>query len=87
MGALRWDGRDARACIENRFRILARLNGFKHDGPEHDVFLARSLVVKLKHARDKSRGLAAVIQSRIERGQSAVGRDDVSREKFFIQDG
>jgi len=53
---------------------------------EHGVFLARSSVVQLKHAQDKSCGLAAVIQSRIERGQRAVGRDDVSRETIVISD-
>ena len=42
MGALRWDGRDARLHIENRFRILARLYGFTPDEPEHEVNLARS---------------------------------------------
>ena len=34
---------------------------------EHDVFLARSLVVKLKHAQNKFCGLTAVIQSRNRR--------------------
>ena len=43
--------------------------------------------MQLKHAQDKSCGLAAVIQARIGRGQSAVGRGIVSRETFFIQGG
>jgi len=43
--------------------------------------------VQLKHAQDKSCGLAAEIQARIERGQSAVGHDDVSRETIVISSG
>ena len=31
MGALRWDGRDARFRIENRFRILAHFCRFRHN--------------------------------------------------------
>ena len=66
--------------------IFAGLCRFNPDEPEHGVFPARSSVVQLKHARDKSRGLAAVIQARIERGQRAVGRNDVSRETIVISD-
>ncbi|MBQ3862396.1 MAG: hypothetical protein II779_17885, partial [Clostridia bacterium] len=35
-------------------------------------------------AQNKFCGLAAVIQARMERGQSAGGRDDVSRETIVI---
>ncbi len=66
--------------------ILAGRFRFNPDEPEHGGNLARSSVVQLKHAQDKSCGLAAVIQSRIERGQRAVGRDDVSRETIVISD-
>ena len=72
-------GGDARFCIEKRFSLFAQFCRFKSDEPENGANLARSSHVLLKHAQDKSCGLAAVIQSRIERGQSAVGRGDVSR--------
>ena len=42
MGALRWDSEDARACIENRFRILARFFKFNPDEPVRGDNLARS---------------------------------------------
>ena len=60
--------------------IFADFFKFRPDEPERGDNLARSVFVQLKHAQDKSCGLAAVIQSRIEKGQSAGGRDDVSRE-------
>ena len=60
---------------------------FNPDEPENEANLARSVFVQLKHAQDKSCGLTAVIQARIGRGQSAVGRGIVSRETFFIQGG
>ena len=68
MGALRWDGRDARLCIENRFCIPARLFGFNPDEPEHGANPARSPVVQLNPCTGQARGLAAVIQSRIGKG-------------------
>jgi len=87
MGALRWDGWDARFCIENRFTLYARFCRLQIGRAEHEGFLARSVFVQLKHAQDKSCGLTAVIQARIGRGQSAVDRGIVSRETFFIQGG
>jgi hypothetical protein len=45
--------------------IPARSFLFNPDEPENEANLARSVFVQLKHARDKSRGLAAVIQARI----------------------
>ena len=83
MGALRWDGRDARYCIENRFFLFARFCRFRRDEPENEVNLARSLFLKLKHAQDKSCGLAAVIQARMERGQSAE-EDAMFHVKQFL---
>ena len=56
MGALRplrRDSGDARACIENRFRIPARFFKFYPDEPEREDNLARSVVVQSKHARSK----------------------------------
>jgi len=64
--------------------IPARLNRFRNDEPKHEANLARSVFVELKHARSKLLGLAAVIQSRIERRQSRGGRNDVSRETIVI---
>ena len=83
MGALRWDGRDARLRIENLFSIPARLYGFNTDESKHGVNLARSPVVQLKHAQDKSCGLAAEIQARMEGGQCAE-KDAVFHVKQFL---
>ena len=67
--------------------IFAGPYRFRHDEPEHGVLLARSVFGKLKHAQDKSCGLAAVIQSRIERRQRAVDWDGVSRETIVNSGG
>ena len=80
MGALRWDGRDARTFIENRFTLFARFCRLQIGRAEHGVNLARSLFVQPKHAQDKSCGLTAEIQSRIGRGQCAGFPVIVSRE-------
>ena len=64
--------------------IPAGMDRFKPDEPENEANLARSSVVKPKHAQNKFCGLAAVIQSRIERRQSRGGRNDVSRETIVI---
>ena len=63
--------------------VLKSVNGaipagffrFKPDEPGHGANRARSVFVQLKHA---------VIQSRIEKGQSAGDRDDVSCETIVI---
>ncbi len=55
----------------------------RFDESKHGVNPARPLFGQPKHAQDKSCGLTAEIQARMERGQSAVGRDDVSRETVF----
>ena len=60
--------------------IFAGLYGLQLERVEHGANPARSSVVQLKHAQDKSCGLAAVIQSRIERGQCAGFLPYVSRE-------
>ena len=83
MGALRWDSEDARFCIENRFTLFARFCRLQIGRAKHGDNLARSLFVQPKHAQDKSCGLTAEIQARIERGQSRGGRDDVSRETIL----
>ncbi|MBQ5356281.1 MAG: hypothetical protein IIU08_10475 [Clostridia bacterium] len=62
--------------------IFAGLYGLQLERAEHGANPARSSVVQLKHAQDKSCGLAAVIQSRIERGQCAGFLPNVSRETF-----
>ena len=67
MGALRWDGRDARYCIENQSTLFAHFCRFRRDEPENEANPARSSHVRLKHAQDKSCGLAAEIQARIRR--------------------
>ena len=53
MGALRWNGRDARFCIENRFSIFAHLDRFRNHEPGHGVNPAQSVFVKLKHVQNK----------------------------------
>ena len=58
---------DARFCIENRSTLFAHFCRFRHDEPENGANLARSSHVRLKHARSKLLGLAAVIQARIGR--------------------
>ena len=68
MGALRWDSGDARFC---RLQIGRAEHG---DNP------ARSVFVQPKHAQDKSCGLTAVIQSRMEREQCA--EDDM---RFHVE--
>ena len=55
--------------------------------PEHGGIPARSVCVQPEHAQDKSCGLTAEIQARMERGQRAGGRDDVSRGTIVISDG
>ena len=75
MGTLRWNGRDARFCIENRFTVFARFCRLQIGRARHGDNLARSVFGKLKHAQDKSCGLAAVIQSRIRRCRVFVYRD------------
>ena len=67
--------------------IPARLNRFRNDEPKHEVNLARSSVVKLKHAQNKFCGLAAVIQSRMEGGQSAEEDGVFHVKHYFVQDG
>ena len=57
MGALRWDGRDARGVQPGNGAIFAGFCKFKLDEPENEANLARSVVMQSKHARDKSRGL------------------------------
>ena len=47
--------------------IFAGFCKFKPDEPEREDNLARSVIVQLKHAQDKSCGLAAEIQARIRR--------------------
>ena len=84
MGALRWDSRGRAGVQLEDGAVLAHFFRFRHNKPKHEVNLARSSVVKLKHAQNKFCGLAAVIQSRIEKGQSAGDRDDVSRETIAI---
>ena len=86
MGALRWDLRDARTCIENCFTLFAHLDRFRH-GERNMEASSRGLLSCSRNMRRQVCGLAAVIQARIGRGQSAGGRDDVSRETFSIQGG
>ncbi len=60
------DSEDARTCIENRFTVFAGIYRFNPDEPEHDVNLARSVFVQLKHA---------VIQARIGKGTKCRGSE------------
>ena len=59
-----WGTRD---LVAGKWGDLRGLIPIQTGRAEHGVFLARSLVVKLKHAQDKSCGLTAVIQARIWR--------------------
>jgi len=70
MGALRWES-GGRAVLKRKHKAIpAYFFRFRHDEPKHGVLLARSSVVKLKHAQTSLRA-SPVIQSRIEKGQSA----------------
>ena len=51
----------------------------KPDEPEHEENLARSLFVLPKHARNKFRGLAAEIETRIQKGLNHNFPRNVSR--------
>ena len=86
MGALRWDGRDARTCIENCFTLFAHLDRFRH-GERNMEASSRGLLSCSRNMRRQVCGLAAVIQSRIGRGQSAEEDAVFHAEHFFIQDG
>ena len=74
---------DARACIEKRFTLFADLYRINPDEPKHGDNLARSSVVQLKHAQDKSCGLTAEIQARIGSGTKCGDRRVVSRETIL----
>ncbi len=67
MGALRWDLRGRTVVQPGNGAIFAGFCKFKPDEPERGANLARSVAVQLKHAQDKSCGLAAEIQARIRR--------------------
>ena len=59
---------DARFRIENRFRIFARLYGFKPDEPEHGANPARSLFVQSVSCSEQAPRPPAAFQSRIGKG-------------------
>ena len=62
-------GFDRRAVVQSgNGAIFADFFKFRPDEPERGANLARSVFVQLKHAQDKSCGLAAEIQARIGRG-------------------
>jgi len=84
MGALRWDGRDARTFIENRFTLFARFLQIV-DG-RAGTWNQPGLIaeVRLNPCAEQVLRAPPAFQARMERGQRAVGRDDVSRETIVI---
>ena len=81
MGALRWDSGGRAVLQPVNGAILAHCCRFRNDEPKHEVNLARSLFVQLKHAQTSLRAPPA-FQARIEEGQSAE-EDGVFHVKHY----
>ena len=67
MGALRWDGRDARACIENRFTLFARCFGLQTERAETWRQPGLIAEVRLNPCAGQVLRAPPVIQARIRR--------------------
>ena len=70
MGALRWDGRDARTCIENFFTLFAHLDRFRHGERNMEV---------------SSRGLSSCSRNMHGTSPVASGRNTGAHSALFAR--